>query len=156
MNEENVTENDRVGGISLEEYNQMIDFINDLREKSKDDTITREEKILSEVLYMIITKEKDNLDYNTYYHRRLGYIKPNELKSKATTQEFRELVWWLQEIYWWEHVEWDGIDKVRFDWDRPDSGKTSLWLKNDKTIEGTIPNEIKSDIVAKGIKISNK
>ena len=151
INEEiNVTENDRIGGISEQEYNQVIDFVGNLREKTKDDTITDEERVLSEVLHMIVTKSKNDLDYNTYYHRRLGYIQSNKkVIDPVKTMDFKELVWWLQDEYDWNYVESEGPDRVRFDWDH---GDQSFWITDDRTIDGKVPDEVKGLLKYKGLK----
>jgi hypothetical protein len=152
INEElDVTENDLVGGISNQEYNNIIDFVGDLRGKSVSGKISDSERVLSEVLHMIITKEKDNLDYNTYYQRRLSFIKRNKNnKSKDETNNFIKLVWWLQDEYDWDFVKNEGHNRVKFDWN---SGQSSFWLNDDRTCEGDIPKKIKLELIKKGIKI---
>ena len=141
-----------VGGITHEEYNQIKRFISDLDEKSIDHTITDEEKILSEVLYMILTKKKDDLNYEDYYNKRLITIKENK-QPKRTNEErldFHKLVWWLQSEYEWNNVETEGNNRVRFDWD---SGKTSFWLNDDNTTDGYAPDELVNTLIKKGIKV---
>lgn len=148
----NVRQVNDIGGISTEKYNEIKDFISDLLQKSKNRTITDEEKVLSEIFYMMVTKEKDNLDYDTYYHKKLAFIKGNK-SPKRTTEEksnFHKLVWWLQGKYDWNNVETEGNNKVRFDWN---NGSNSFWLNDDNTTDGHVPDELINILEEKGIKI---
>jgi len=156
MNEElfgsNLKHTNDIGGLSTEEYNEINDFISNLIKKSKDHTITDEEKVLSEVFYMMVTKEKDNLDYDTYYHKRLSFINENKYPKRTNTErlDFQKLVWWLQDKYDWNNVETEGNNRVRFDWN---SGNSSFWLNDDNTIDGYPPDELVDSLEEKGIKM---
>jgi hypothetical protein len=146
---------DFLGGISMSDYDEVIGFVTKLKEKSKKESISDEDKILSEILYRI-TKEKDKLDFKTYYLRRLSEIKNNTYRTRKhgiETEQFRDLVWWLQGIYEWSFVEPEGSDRVRFDWNE---SKYSLWLNDNLTIDGYIPEELRHTLEEKGIKIHNK
>lgn len=144
---------DLVGGISPSEYDEILAFVTSLKEKSKNKVISDEDRIISEILHSI-TKEKDKLDFKSYYLRRLSTIKNNEYKNRKhgiETEGFRKLVWWLQGIYEWSFVEPEGSDRVRFDWDE---SKQSFWLYDNLTIDGFIPEELRNILTEKGIKMS--
>jgi hypothetical protein len=141
-----------VGGISMSEYDEIIQFVEKMKEKEKNETISDEDRILSEIL-LSITKEKDKLDFKSYYLRRLSTIKGNKYSNRkhgVETMEFRTLIWWLQDVYEWSFVEPEGSDRVRFDWNK---GKDSFILNSDMTINGMIPEELKNEFVKKGIKL---
>ena len=156
MNEElfglNPKHGNDIGGISTEKYNEIKDFISNLVQKLKIHTITDEEKVLSEIFYMMVTKEKDNLDYDTYYHDRLSFIKENKYPKRTTEEKsnFHKLVWWLQGKYVWDYVEPVGPDKVNFYWDE---NKQLFCLNDDLTTEGFPPEELRKTLEEKGIKI---
>jgi len=77
-----VTEQDLIGGINKMEYDEILLFIKDLMRKFNEGVITDEEKILSEVLYSIVKNPYNrNLDYDMFYHRRLGFVKANKDKK---------------------------------------------------------------------------
>ena len=82
------------GGITQEEYKEIIDFVHHLSIKADTDEnpfknklveeqgeLTDEEKTLSEILWNIIKHPERGYDYDTHYHRRLGYIKGNKNKK---------------------------------------------------------------------------
>ena len=68
------------------------------------------------------------------------------------SMDFQELVWWLQKEYDWDFVKSEGSGRVRFDWN---SGITSFWLNDDLSSDGYIPEELRNNIIKKGIKITN-
>ena len=72
-------------------------------------------------------------------------------KRGAETVEFRDLVWWLQDGYDWSHVEAEGKEKVRFDWN---GGNSSFHLNDNLTIDGFIPEDLRNKIIEKGIKLN--
>lgn len=148
---ENNSYGDLEGGISYQDYDEIIKFIEHLKEKSKNGVISAEDKILSEVLHMVI-KEKDKLDFNSYYRNRLIHIKNKHKywKRGVETTEFRNLVWWLQNKYEWSFVEPEGSDRVRFEWN---DGINVLWLNSDMSIKGFIPEELRDDLIKKGISL---
>lgn len=84
-----MNERDLKGGITNEEYDQIIKFVKDLDRKSdienpwnRGETLSDEEKVISEILLMITKNYKnETFDFNTYYHRRLGFIKANKNKN---------------------------------------------------------------------------
>jgi hypothetical protein len=77
-NKRGITELDLTGGITQDEYDYILMKINELKLFSDAGNISDEEKALSEVLYMIMLKPDKGLDYDTHYHRRLGFIKANK------------------------------------------------------------------------------
>lgn len=82
MDDMDVTERDLVGGISTEEYDKIISFVQDLQRKENIKEITDEEKVLSEVLLQLINHPFDrSLDFEIGYHRRLGFVKGNKDKK---------------------------------------------------------------------------
>ena len=146
------TNQDLVGGISMAEYDEIIKFVEKLKDKSTTNNITDEDKVLSEILYSLI-KEKDKLDFKSYYLRRLSTIQSNKYGSRKhghVPLEFKELIWWLQGVYEWSFVETEGTDRVRFDWNE---GRDSFTLNSDMTIIGMIPEELRSELIKKGIKL---
>lgn len=152
INEElDTTEDDKVGGISYQEYSDIRSFISSLIEKSIDHTLTDEEKILSEVLLMITSNKNRSLDYERYYKKRLDFIKTGKLNKKTDKEsmDFHKIVWWLQDKYEWDYVESEGDNRVRFDF-----GNNSFWLNDDNTGEGELPTELRKELENKGIKIS--
>lgn len=89
MNEElDLTEKDLVGGLELDEYKEIIDYVKNLERKAdkenpfnRGEELTDDEKIISEILYNITTKPERGYDYNTYYHRRKGFVSLNKNKA---------------------------------------------------------------------------
>lgn len=73
-------------------------------------------------------------------------------KRGVETVEFRNLVWWLQDVYDWSYVETEGSDRVRFDWN---GNSNSFYINSDLTIRGIIPEDLREKIIEKGIKIEN-
>lgn len=96
LDELGLSESDLKGGITEEEYNYVISFISELKNKNEDNIITDKEKVLSEILLQIVEHPFDrNLDFETTFHRRLGFIKNNKNKIisesiKRTYSEFLE------------------------------------------------------------------
>lgn len=79
-----IKKHDLVGGITIKEYREIIDFIENLKKKAIANTITDEEKVLSEIFLQLINIKnlnEDNLNYNIYFHRRLSFIKNNKDKK---------------------------------------------------------------------------
>lgn len=83
-----ISEQDILGGLTQDEYGEIIDFVKDLQTKAdneenpfKKEDISDEERTLSEVLLNIAQHPFDrNLDYDMFYNRRLGFIKSNKNK----------------------------------------------------------------------------
>ena len=141
---------DDEGGITNKEYDEIVDFVGKLKERTKNEIITDEDKILSEIFYSL-TKEKDKLDFKSFFMRRLDTIRGNRIRQRkrgVETVEFRDLVWWLQDAYEWSYVEAEGIERVRFDWN---GGNNSFYLNSDLTIKGFIPEELREQLIEKGI-----
>ena len=152
-NDINESTNNILGGISISEYDEILEFVKKLMEKEKSRTITDEERIISEILLSLI-KEKDKLDFKSYFMRRMDTIKNSKYSNRkhgVETTEFRTLIWWLQSLYEWSYVEPEGCDRVRFEWNE---GKTFFTIDSDMTINGLIPEELRDTLVKKGIKIS--
>lgn len=151
---ENFSE-DNEGGITNKEYTEILDFITKLKDKSKNGVITDEDKILSEILN-IITKERDRLDFKSYYLRRLSAIKNNHYRGRkqgVETTEFKHLVWWLQDLYEWSFVEPEGSDRVVYYWG--ERGENKFVLKDNLTSEGYPPEDLRTELLQKGIILSN-
>lgn len=148
---ENNNHDDLNGGISLEEYDDILKFIQKLKERTKNGIISDEDKIISEILYMVI-EERNKLDFNSYYHNRLINIKNKYNKKGIGTTEFINLVWWLQNKYKWDYVKTEGPNKVKFEWN---DRKDVFWLNDNMTIKGFIPEELRNDLIKKGISLEN-
>jgi hypothetical protein len=64
----------------MDEFSEVLRKISDLY--GRRDNLTDEEKILTEVLFNLLTKPERGYNYDTYYHRRKGFIENNKNKSK--------------------------------------------------------------------------
>ncbi len=54
-------------------------------------------------------------------------------------ENFQDLCWKLEDVYDWDYIEFEGKNRVRFDWD---GGERSLWINDDGTTDGESPPEI--------------
>ena len=77
---ENLSKYDTNGGISDDEFSDILRNISELYSRRSD--LTDNEKILTEILYNILTKPERGYNYDTYYHRRMGFIKNNKKENK--------------------------------------------------------------------------
>lgn len=66
---------DEIGGISGIEYDRLINKLTTIYNKFTSHTATDKEKIVLEIINTILTTDNENYNFETYFHRRLGYIK---------------------------------------------------------------------------------
>jgi len=143
-----ITKKDLEGGITNDEYDEIINFIMELKGASDTGVITDEEKVLSEILLQIVNHPFDrNLDYETSYHRRLGFIRNNKDKKieegiSRTYSEFYEDVYndlinrGLDDMQAGEYMDYyDGKGYLHDSWENGMSPKETI---NHLKVDGKI------------------
>lgn len=73
-----ITEKDLRGGIELEEYDALIEWIKGLKEAEKLKTNDAHQKAVSETIFNIMKAPEYALHSDLGYHRRKGFIEANE------------------------------------------------------------------------------
>ena len=151
MNNElnDLTQKKTEDGLLDKEYDEIVNFVIELKEKHNNATMTDEEMVMSEVLLLMVRNQKHNFDMDGYYHRRLNYVK-NKNKYKIPEKEFLDVVWFMQDQYDFDNVKTNEDNRVNFNW----SGG-SFWLNKNLTIDGSVPRELSELIDEKGIKINH-
>ena len=62
--------------------------------------------------------------------------------------QFSDLIDKLTSMFDWAYVEWEGDNRVRFDWKLDDS----FWVNDDMTFEGNIPQKVRIHLKINGYK----
>ena len=76
----------------------------------------------------------------------------NEILNESKNNfDFLEVVDWLEYATDWGYVEYEGQNRIRYDWP---GDMYSMWLNDDGTIEGRIPKDIKEELLSKGVTIT--
>ena len=75
-----LSENDLNGGLTNDEFSDVLRKVSELY--SNRNELSDDEKVLTEILFNMLTKPERGYNYDTYYHRRIGFIENNKNKKK--------------------------------------------------------------------------